>query len=62
MQGDFQTESHGGRNCHFGIREHAIGATLNGLSLVKVRPFGAGLFIFVDYMRGSMLARGLFRG
>ena len=52
--GDFQAESYGGRNFHFGIREHAMGAILNGLSLVKVRPFGAGFFIFVDYMRGSM--------
>jgi len=52
--GDFQAENYGGRNFHFGIREHAMGAILNGLSLVKVRPFGAGFFIFVDYMRGSM--------
>ena len=52
--GDFSAENYGGRNLHFGIREHAMGAILNGLSLVKVRPFGAGFFIFVDYMRGSM--------
>jgi transketolase len=52
--GDFQAETYGGRNFHFGIREHAMGAILNGLSLVKVLPFGAGFFIFVDYMRGSM--------
>jgi transketolase len=52
--GDFQAESYAGRNFHFGIREHAMGAILNGMSLVKVRPFGAGFFIFVDYMRGSM--------
>ena len=52
--GDFQAETYGGRNFHFGIREHSMGAILNGLSLVKVRPFGAGFFIFVDYMRGSM--------
>ena len=52
--GDFQAENYGGRNFHFGIREHAMGAILNGLCLVKVRPFGAGFFIFVDYMRGSM--------
>jgi transketolase len=52
--GDFSAENYGGRNFHFGIREHAMGAILNGLSLVKVRPFGAGFFIFVDYMRGSM--------
>jgi transketolase len=52
--GDFSAENYGGRNFHFGIREHAMGAILNGLSLVKVRPFGSGFFIFVDYMRGSM--------
>jgi transketolase len=52
--GDFSAENHAGRNFHFGIREHAMGAILNGLSLVKVRPFGSGFFIFVDYMRGSM--------
>ncbi len=52
--GDFSAENYGGRNFHFGIREHAMGAILNGLSLVKVRPYGSGFFIFVDYMRGSM--------
>src|SRR6266849_4535272 len=52
--GDFSAENFAGRNFHFGIREHAMGAILNGLSLVKVRPFGSGFFIFVDYMRGSM--------
>ena len=51
---DFSAENYAGRNFHFGIREHAMGAILNGLSLVKVRPFGSGFFIFVDYMRGSM--------
>jgi transketolase len=52
--GDFSAENYTGRNFHFGIREHAMGAILNGMSLVKVRPFGAGFFIFVDYMRGSL--------
>src|SRR5271166_4874749 len=51
--GDFSAENYAGRNFHFGIREHAMGAILNGMSLVKVRPFGSGFFIFVDYMRGS---------
>src|SRR5947209_12875983 len=49
--GDFSAENYAGRNFHFGIREHAMGAILNGMSLVKVRPFGSGFFIFVDYMR-----------
>jgi transketolase len=52
--GDFSADNYAGRNFHFGIREHAMGAILNGLSLAKVRPFGSGFFIFVDYMRGSL--------
>ena len=52
--GDFSAENYAGRNFHFGVREHAMGAILNGMSLVKVRPFGSGFFIFVDYMRGSL--------
>jgi transketolase len=49
--GDFDEENRLGRNFHFGIREHAMGSILNGMSLAKVRPFGAGFFIFTDYMR-----------
>jgi len=49
--GDFNEENRLGRNFHFGIREHAMGSILNGLSLSKVRPFGSGFFIFTDYMR-----------
>jgi len=52
--GDFCAENHAGRNFHFGIREHAMAAILNGMSLVKVRPFGSGFFIFADYMRGAL--------
>jgi transketolase len=52
--GDFSSENYAGRNFHFGIREHAMGAILNGFSLAKVRPFGSGFFIFTDYMRGAM--------
>jgi transketolase len=47
--GDFEAGSYAGRNVHFGIREHAMGAILNGLSLSKVRPFGSGFLIFSDY-------------
>src|SRR5262249_5295392 len=49
--GDFSAESRAGRNLHFGIREHAMGAILNGLSLSKLRPFGSGFLIFSDYAR-----------
>jgi len=45
------TPSGVGRNLHFGIREHAMGAILNGLSLSKVRPFGSGFLIFSDYAK-----------
>src|ERR1700757_646367 len=54
LRGATSAENYAGRNLHFRIREHAMGAVLNGLSLVKVRPFGSGFFIFADYMRGSL--------
>jgi transketolase len=49
--GDFEAEHYDARNFHFGIREHAMGAVLNGLSLSKIRPFGSTFLIFSDYMR-----------
>ena len=49
--GDLEASTPGGRNMHFGIREHAMGAILNGLALSKVRPYGAGFLIFSDYMK-----------
>jgi transketolase len=52
--GDFQARSPGGKNLHFGIREHAMGAIVNGLSLSKLRPFGATFFIFSDYARAAI--------
>ncbi len=52
--GDFEAGSFGGRNFHFGIREHAMGAILNGLSLSKVRPYGSGFLIFSDYGRAPI--------
>ena len=52
--GDFQADSHGGKNLHFGIREHAMAAIVNGLSLSKVRAFGATFFIFSDYARPAI--------
>jgi transketolase len=52
--GDFSAENSGGRNLHFGIRENAMGAILNGLSLSKVRPFGSGFLIFSDYARPTI--------
>lgn len=52
--GDFEAGSYGGRNMHFGIREHAMGSILNGLSLSKVRAYGSGFLIFSDYMRNPI--------
>jgi len=52
--GDFQADSPGGKNLHFGIREHAMGAIVNGLSLSKLRPFGATFFVFSDYARAAI--------
>ncbi len=52
--GDFQADNPGGRNFHFGIREHAMAAIVNGLSLSKLRPFGATFFIFSDYARPAI--------
>jgi transketolase len=52
--GDVQAGSPGGKNLHFGIREHAMAAILNGLSLAKLRPFGATFFIFSDYARPAL--------
>src|SRR5580700_6674142 len=52
--GDLEANNYGGRNLHFGIREHAMGSILNGLSLSKLRPFGSGFLIFSDYMRAPI--------
>ena len=52
--GELSAENFGGRNLHFGIREHAMGAILNGLSLSKIRPFGSGFLIFSDYGRAAI--------
>jgi transketolase len=52
--GDFEADNHGGRNFHFGIREHAMGAILNGLAVSKVRPYGSGFLIFSDYGRAPI--------
>lgn len=48
---DFQNGKYNGRNLHFGIREHAMGAILNGLSHSKIRPFGATFLVFSDYLK-----------
>lgn len=52
--GDFTADNYGGRNFHFGVREHAMGAIINGMSLCKVRPYGSGFLIFSDYARPAI--------
>jgi transketolase len=49
--GDFEPGNYGGRNLHFGIREHAMGAMCNGLALAALRPYASGFLIFSDYMK-----------
>jgi transketolase len=52
--GSFQAETPGGKNLHYGIREHAMGAVVNGLSLSKIRAYGSTFFIFSDYARPAI--------
>lgn len=53
--GDFQADNPGGRNMHFGVREHGMGTILNGMAVYGgLRPFGASFLIFSDYMRPPM--------
>jgi transketolase len=52
--GDFEAGDYSARNFHFGIREHAMGAILNGMALSRLRVFGATFLIFSDYMRPPM--------
>lgn len=52
--GDFSHSDYAGRNFHFGIREHAMSSILNGMALVKVRPYGSGFLIFSDYARPAI--------
>ncbi len=50
-EGAFEKNEYSGRNFHFGIREHAMGSIVNGMSLSHLRPYGATFLIFTDYMR-----------
>jgi transketolase len=52
--GDFEAGKYGGRNLHFGIREHAMGAIVNGLALSKLRSYGATFLIFSNYMKPAI--------
>ena len=52
--GDFSVATPAGRNFHFGIREHAMGAAVNGMTLSGLRAYGATFFVFADYMRPAI--------
>ena len=52
---DCQLRTPGGRNLHFGVREHAMGAIMNGMALTRaIRPYGGTFLVFSDYMKGAM--------
>jgi transketolase len=59
--GSVEAGSYEGRNLHFGIREHAMGAIVNGMTLHYLRAYGATFFTFSDYMRGSVRLAALMR-
>jgi transketolase len=51
---DFEPGSFGGRNFHFGVREHAMGSVMNGMALSGLIPYGATFFVFSDYLRPAL--------
>ena len=59
--GDVEAGSYAGRNMHFGIREHAMGAIVNGLTLHYMRGYGATFLIFSDYMKAAIRLAALMR-
>jgi transketolase len=52
--GDFEVGHYNGRNFHFGIREHAMGSIVNGMTVSKIRAYGSTFFIFSDYMKAPI--------
>ncbi|MGH9771854.1 MAG: transketolase [Candidatus Acidiferrales bacterium] len=59
--GDFQKDGFGGRNVHFGVREHAMAAAVNGMALSGLLAYGATFFNFSDYMRPAIRIAALMR-
>jgi transketolase len=59
--GDFQGDNHSGRNLHFGVREHAMGAAANGLALSGLRPYTGTFLTFSDYMKPSIRLAAMMR-
>ena len=52
--GEFGPGEHGGRNFHFGIREHGMASACNGMALSGLRPYGATFFVFLDYLKPAL--------
>jgi transketolase len=59
--GDFEKGNYGGRNFHFGVREHAMGSILNGMALSGLTPYGATFLIFSDYCRPAIRIAALMK-
>lgn len=59
--GTLTAQTPGGRTMHFGVREHAMGATVNGMTLSKLRAFGSTFLIFSDYMRPTIRLAALMK-
>ena len=52
--GSYEAGNYGGRNLHFGVREHAMGSICNGIALSGIRPYCSGFLIFSDYMKAPI--------
>jgi transketolase len=59
--GSVEEANYAGRNVHYGVREHAMGAIVNGLNLHKIRAFGSTFFNFLDYMKAAVRLAALMR-
>jgi transketolase len=60
-EGSFSAQNRAGRNLHFGVREHAMAAAVNGMVLSGLRAYGATFFVFTDYLRPSLRLAALMR-
>lgn len=59
INGDFDVDNRSGRNINFGVREHAMAAMVNGMTLHNLKAFSGGFFIFSDYMKPAIRIAGL---
>lgn len=59
--GDFEASNYSGRNIHYGVREHAMGAIVNGLTLSNLIGVASGFFVFSDYMKDTIRAAAIMK-